>query len=34
VHELGRNQPKTMKELLDFATRHASGEVAVGAFFV
>jgi hypothetical protein len=23
-----------MKELLDFATRHASGEVAVGAFFV
>jgi hypothetical protein len=34
VHELGRDQPKTTKELLDIATRHASGEEAVGAVFV
>jgi hypothetical protein len=34
VHELGRDQPKTKKELLDNATRHASGEEAVGAIFV
>jgi hypothetical protein len=30
VHELSREQPKTTKELLDIATRHASGEEAVG----
>jgi hypothetical protein len=34
VHELGREQPKTTKELLDIATRHASGEEAVGAAFI
>ena len=34
VHELGRSQPETTKELLDIATRHASGEEAVGAVFV
>jgi hypothetical protein len=31
VHELSRKQPKTTKELLDIATWHTSGEVAVGA---
>jgi hypothetical protein len=34
VHKLNREQPKTPKELLDIATRHASGEEAVGATFV
>jgi hypothetical protein len=34
VHELSRDQPKTIKELLDIATRHASGEEAIGAIFV
>jgi hypothetical protein len=34
VHELGRNQPKTTKELLDTTTRHASGDEAVDAVFV
>jgi hypothetical protein len=34
VHELGHEQPKTTKELLDIATRHTSGEEAVGAIFV
>jgi hypothetical protein len=34
VHELGRNQPKTMKELFDIATRHPSGEEVVGAIFI
>jgi hypothetical protein len=29
VHELGRDQPKTMKELLNLTTRQASGEEAV-----
>jgi hypothetical protein len=33
VHELSREQPKTTKELLNIATRHASGEEAVGANF-
>jgi hypothetical protein len=33
VHELSREQPKTIKELLDIATRHASDEEAVGAPF-
>jgi hypothetical protein len=34
VHELGWEQPKTIKELLDIATRHASGDEAVGAVFI
>jgi hypothetical protein len=34
VHELSRDQPKTTKELLDIATRHASGKEAVVAIFV
>jgi hypothetical protein len=34
VHELDRDPPKTTKELLDIATRHASSEEAVGAGFV
>jgi hypothetical protein len=34
VQELTRDQPNTTKELLDIATRHASGEEAVGAAFV
>jgi hypothetical protein len=34
VHELGRDQPKTTKELLDITTRHASGEEAVRAVFI
>jgi hypothetical protein len=33
VHKLGREQPKTSKELLDIATRHVSGEEVVGAAF-
>jgi hypothetical protein len=34
VHELGRNQPNTTKDLLDISTQHAAGEEAVGAIFV
>jgi hypothetical protein len=34
VHELGRKQVKTSKELLDIATRHAFGEEVVRATFV
>jgi hypothetical protein len=34
VHELGRKQPKTTKELLNIVTRHASSEEAVGDAFV
>jgi hypothetical protein len=34
VHELGRDQPKTMKELLNISTRHASGEEEVRAIFI
>jgi hypothetical protein len=34
VNELGCEQPKTTKELLNIATRHASGEEAVGGVFV
>jgi hypothetical protein len=34
VHELGHEQPKPTKELLDIATRHVSGEEAVGAVFI
>jgi hypothetical protein len=34
VHELGQDQPKTMKELLNIATRHASDEEVVRATFV
>jgi hypothetical protein len=34
VHELGREQPKTTKELLNITTRHASNEEVVGAAFV
>jgi hypothetical protein len=34
VHEFGREQPKTTKELLDIATWHASSEEAVGAAFI
>jgi hypothetical protein len=30
VHELGREQPKTTKELLNIVARHASSEEAVG----
>jgi hypothetical protein len=33
VHELGHDQPKTLKDLLDIATRHASGEEVVWAVF-
>ena len=33
VHELGRNKPRTMQELLDLATSQASGEEAVWANF-
>jgi hypothetical protein len=33
VHEFGRKQPETIKELLEIATRHTSGEEAVGATF-
>jgi hypothetical protein len=34
VHELGCDQLKTSKELLDITIRHASGEEAVGATLV
>jgi hypothetical protein len=34
VHELNRDQPKTMKKLIDIAIRHASSEEAVGAVFI
>jgi hypothetical protein len=34
VHELGHKKPKTTKELLDIATRHAFDEEAVGAIFI
>jgi hypothetical protein len=34
VHELERDQPKTMKELLNIATRHTFGEEVVGAVFI
>jgi hypothetical protein len=34
VHELGHEQPKTTKELLDIVTQHAFGEEAVGAAFI
>jgi hypothetical protein len=34
VHELGPEQPKTTKELLDIATRHNSGREAVEAPFI
>jgi hypothetical protein len=34
VHELDCDQPKTMKELLDIATRHTSGEEVVAAIFI
>jgi hypothetical protein len=34
VHELDRNQPNTTRELLDIATRHASGIEASGAAFI
>jgi hypothetical protein len=33
VHELDCEQPRTTKELIDIATQHTSGEVAVGATF-
>jgi hypothetical protein len=33
VHELGCEQQKTTKALLDIVTRHASGEEAIGATF-
>jgi hypothetical protein len=33
VHELGCEQPKTTKELLNITTRHASGEEVVGTTF-
>jgi hypothetical protein len=34
VHVLGREQSKIMNEVLNIATRHASGEKAVGAAFI
>jgi hypothetical protein len=34
VHELGREQPNTTKELLDITTRLAFGEEAVRAVFL
>jgi hypothetical protein len=34
MHELGRDQLNTTKELHDVATQHASGEEAVGAVFI
>jgi hypothetical protein len=34
VHELSHEQPKTTKELLDIATRHASNKEEVGATFI
>jgi hypothetical protein len=34
VHELGCDQPKTTKELLDITTRYTSDEDVVGAVFI
>jgi hypothetical protein len=34
VHELSHDQPNTTRELLDIATRHASGEEVVGDAFI
>jgi hypothetical protein len=34
VHKVSRNQPNTMKELLNIATRHASSEEVVRAIFI
>jgi hypothetical protein len=34
VRELGHEQPKTTKELLNITATHASSEVAVGAIFL
>jgi hypothetical protein len=34
VHEIGREPPKTTKELLEITTRHTSSEEAVGAAFI
>jgi hypothetical protein len=34
VHELGGDQPNTIKEFLDITTRHISSEEAVGVVFV
>jgi hypothetical protein len=34
VHELGRDHPKTTKELFDITTQHASGEEAIRAVFI
>jgi hypothetical protein len=34
LHDLDHDQPKTMKELLDITTRHASGEEVVGDVLV
>jgi hypothetical protein len=34
VHELSHDQPKTIKELLNITTMHASGEEVVGAIFI
>jgi hypothetical protein len=34
VHGLGRDQPKTTKELLNITTRHASDEEALRAVFI
>jgi hypothetical protein len=33
VHEFSRKQPETIEELFEIASRHASGEEAVGATF-
>jgi len=33
VHKIGCKNPRSAKELLDIATRHASGDDAVGAIF-
>jgi hypothetical protein len=33
VHKLGRKSPRTIKELLDIMTNHASSEEVVGAIF-
>jgi hypothetical protein len=34
VHEHGRDQTKTTKELLDIATPHTSGEAAVEVVYI
>jgi hypothetical protein len=34
VHDLGREQPTTIKELLDITTQHATSEEAVGDAFI